>query len=513
MECRGVRREGAQHLAGAGERELFRIGRLAERAEQRERAVGAARRQVDRACRRAGAPRRGAAARRRARSAAASGSGPAPRRGGRARRARASPRRRPARARARAEASRSQPAARISGCGSHAMRPPSATRSRTSCAAGSARRERERRRVADSSSAAPAPDVHLDRGAVAGERPGDRLHEHDARPPLAAGDDPRRVRHVALRERDDRTAAAPLDPQPQRPGVASAAWSWLWLWPWSCATGGGGTSSPARCSVDLLAHPVGDRAAPADRAAGRGTAPAARRACRARRCACASRSEPTSSARSSLLTTSRSLRVIPGPALARDVVAARHVDHEDLHVGERRAEDRGQVVAAALDQDEVERALGTLELGDRLEVRRDVVADRGVRAAARLDREDPLGRQHAGAAEEERVLGRVDVVGDDADAQLVAERAAERGDQRALAGADRAADADAQRAVSWQRASLRGRRGRASAARARARSRPAAHAVVRHGRVRRARRSAARPRRASARRRRRRPEAASRPRP
>ena len=120
--------------------------------------------------------------------------------------------------------------------------------------------------------------------------------------------------------------------------------------------------------------------------------------------------------------------------------------------------------------------LGALELGDRLEVGRDVVADRRVRAAAGLDGEDPVGRQHAGAAQEERVLGRVDVVRHDADRELVAERPAERRDERALAGADRAADPDPQRALRWQRASPRGRRGRASAARARARSRAGSRA-------------------------------------
>ena len=102
-------------------------------------------------------------------------------------------------------------------------------------------------------------------------------------------------------------------------------------------------------------------------------------------------------------------------ALARDVVAAGDVDHEDLHVGERGGEDRGQVVAAALDEDDVERPGRRLELLDRLEVRGDVVADRGVRAAAGLDRGDPLDRQHAGGAQELGVLGRVDVVGHDAE--------------------------------------------------------------------------------------------------
>ena len=53
--------------------------------------------------------------------------------------------------------------------------------------------------------------------------------------------------------------------------------------------------------------------------------------------------------------------------------------------------------------------------------------------------------QHRVAPEEVGVLGRVDVVGDDADAYVVAERAAQRGDERGLAAADRSADADAER--------------------------------------------------------------------
>ena len=161
--------------------------------------------------------------------------------------------------------------------------------------------------------------------------------------------------------------------------------------------------------------------------------------------------------------TSRSARAIPGPALARDVVTARDVDDEDLHVGERGAEDRGEVVAAALDEHEVERALVALELLDGLEVDRDVVADRGVRAAAGLHGDDPLGRQDAGRAQELRVLGRVDVVRHDADARVVAQLAAELGDEAALARPDRPADADPQCALSWQRSAPFARRGRAAA--------------------------------------------------
>ena len=138
----------------------------------------------------------------------------------------------------------------------------------------------------------------------------------------------------------------------------------------------------------------------------------------------------------------------PRPALARDVVAAGDVDDEDLHVGERRAEDRREVVAAALDEHELERPLVALELLDGLEVDRDVVADRGVRAAAGLHGDDPLGLEHAGRAQELGVLGRVDVVRHDAEAHVARQLAAERRDQAALARADGPADADPQRALS-----------------------------------------------------------------
>ena len=86
-----------------------------------------------------------------------------------------------------------------------------------------------------------------------------------------------------------------------------------------------------------------------------------------------------------------------------------------------------------------------LEVLDGVEVGGDVVADRGVRAAAGLHRADPLGRQHAVAQQEVGVLGGVDVVGHDGQPQLAGERPAQRRDQRGLAGADRPADADPQR--------------------------------------------------------------------
>ena len=81
-----------------------------------------------------------------------------------------------------------------------------------------------------------------------------------------------------------------------------------------------------------------------------------------------------------------------GAALARNLVAGRDVDHVEREVGKLRAERRGQVVAAALDDDEVEIAEAPREPVDRLEVDRGVLADRRVRAAAGLDADDALRR-------------------------------------------------------------------------------------------------------------------------
>ena len=81
------------------------------------------------------------------------------------------------------------------------------------------------------------------------------------------------------------------------------------------------------------------------------------------------------------------------------------------------------------------------------EVDRGVLADRGVRAAAGLDADDALEGQGLGAHQELGVLAGVDVVGDRGDRPAVAHALAELVHQRGLAGADRTADADAERAV------------------------------------------------------------------
>ena len=137
-------------------------------------------------------------------------------------------------------------------------------------------------------------------------------------------------------------------------------------------------------------------------------------------------------------------------ALAGDVPAAGDVEHEDLRVHQRRGERRGEVVAAGLDENDVERGEVVLEVLDGQQIGGDVVADGRVWAGAGLDRADPLRVEHARRAQEPRVLVGVDVVGDDAELQLGGQLPADRRDQRALAGADGPGDTEAKRLVSGQ---------------------------------------------------------------
>jgi hypothetical protein len=115
----------------------------------------------------------------------------------------------------------------------------------------------------------------------------------------------------------------------------------------------------------------------------------------------------------------------------------------------------GQVIAAALDENQVEAREMVFEVLDCVKIGGDVVPDGGVRATAGLDGSYPLRRQDAVAKQEIRVLGCVDVVSDDRELQLGAERATEGRDERGLAGADRSADPDPH----WV-ARLVGKRGR-----------------------------------------------------
>ena len=78
---------------------------------------------------------------------------------------------------------------------------------------------------------------------------------------------------------------------------------------------------------------------------------AGRPACAWCRASITSRSAPTYGARSVLLMTSRSERVMPGPPLRGIFSPPADVDHVDRQVGEIGREGRGEVVAAGFDED------------------------------------------------------------------------------------------------------------------------------------------------------------------
>ena len=133
-----------------------------------------------------------------------------------------------------------------------------------------------------------------------------------------------------------------------------------------------------------------------------------------------------------------------GPALAGDVSPAGDVDEEDLRVDERRREGGGEIVAARLHENDVQRRKVLLQLLDGQQVRRDVVPDGRVRAGTGFDGADSVSVEHAGRPQEARVFVGVDVVGDDAQPQGVSQFRADQGDQRAFSSTYRPTDSDPQ---------------------------------------------------------------------
>ena len=113
------------------------------------------------------------------------------------------------------------------------------------------------------------------------------------------------------------------------------------------------------------------------------------------------------------------------PALARDLLALADRDHIERQVGEVGREGGGEIVAAGFDEDDVEIRKFAVELGDRLQIDRGVLADRGVRAAAGLDADDAVLGQRLQPRQHHGVFLGVDVVGDDGDGEFVAQRLAE----------------------------------------------------------------------------------------
>src|SRR4051812_22108431 len=135
-----------------------------------------------------------------------------------------------------------------------------------------------------------------------------------------------------------------------------------------------------------------------------------------------------------------------GPALARHLVPSGDVDHIDGVVGELAAVLRGEVVAAALDEEKPGGGPHLLhQLFESEEVVADVLADGGVRAAAGLDGADPCFGQRLVAHQELGVLAGEDVVRHHSQGDAIPKLAAEGEEERGLAASDGSADADGER--------------------------------------------------------------------
>src|SRR5262249_40353329 len=129
-----------------------------------------------------------------------------------------------------------------------------------------------------------------------------------------------------------------------------------------------------------------------------------------------------------------------GAALARDLVPFGNVDHVDATVSELRGKSGGQVVAARLDDHDLQARKLSFEPGYGGEIDTGVFPDCAVRARTRLDTDDSFQRQGLAAGQELGVFLGVDVIGDDGEIELRPERATEPLDQRRLARAHRPAD-------------------------------------------------------------------------
>ncbi len=107
-----------------------------------------------------------------------------------------------------------------------------------------------------------------------------------------------------------------------------------------------------------------------------------------------------------------------------------------------RGECCGEIVPAALDEDEFEIGKAAQQVGDGGVVHACVVADGGVRTAARLDAHDTIGGERVASHEELGVLARVDVVGDDCHVELLPQPLAEPEDKHRFSRANRPADSN-----------------------------------------------------------------------
>ena len=130
-------------------------------------------------------------------------------------------------------------------------------------------------------------------------------------------------------------------------------------------------------------------------------------------------------------------------ALARNIIAAGDVDHEDPPIDQIEREGGREIVAAGFEDDQFDAGKSALELVAGRDIQRRIFADDGVRAGAGFDAGDPRRIDEAGAAQPLGVLLGDEIVGDDGEVDAAADQDRDQPlDQGGLAGADRSADAD-----------------------------------------------------------------------
>jgi hypothetical protein len=122
-------------------------------------------------------------------------------------------------------------------------------------------------------------------------------------------------------------------------------------------------------------------------------------------------------------------------AFPGDFVATGYVNDIDGCIGEIGAECRGQIVTAALDENQIDLSQGVLKIGYSLQIHGAVFPDRGVRATAGFHTTHAFGGQSAHADQELCVFASVDIIGNCSNTEPIPETPAEAIDQSRLATA------------------------------------------------------------------------------
>ena len=130
-----------------------------------------------------------------------------------------------------------------------------------------------------------------------------------------------------------------------------------------------------------------------------------------------------------------------GAALARDLVATRHVDDLNRVVGEFATETGGEIVATGLQQEQIRMEL-VVQILQGLKIGRDVFADGGMRTSAGFHGANAFADERLVADQEFTVLAGEDIIGDCCDTDSILQLQAQLEHQCGFATPDGAADPD-----------------------------------------------------------------------